>query len=52
MITPERIAEMWQEARKYGSANCWTGTSGKLAAMIVELLKEREERERELSRVS
>lgn len=43
-ITPERIEEMRQAIRKYGSGNCWTGTTGTLAVMILELLKERNER--------
>lgn len=25
--------------RRYGSANCWTGTSGKLAGKLLEILK-------------
>jgi hypothetical protein len=38
-VTPERIVEIEQHARRFGSANCWTGTSGTLATMIIELLK-------------
>jgi hypothetical protein len=38
-MTPERLIEIEQHARRFGSANCWTGTSGTLATMIVELLK-------------
>lgn len=38
-MTPERKIEIEQHARRFGSANCWTGTSGTLAAMIIELLK-------------
>lgn len=36
----ERIKEIEQIMRKYGSANCWTGTSGMLASIIFELLAE------------
>lgn len=42
MISDERITAIEQAARLYGPANCWTGTSGTLAAMIIELLNERE----------
>jgi hypothetical protein len=38
-VTPERMIEIEQHARRFGSANCWTGTSGTLATMIIELLK-------------
>lgn len=38
-MTPERFIEIEQHARRFGPANCWTGTSGTLAAMIIELLK-------------
>jgi hypothetical protein len=41
MISDERIRAIEQAARLYGPANCWTGTSGALAAMIIELLNER-----------
>lgn len=44
-ITPERVKEMWQAVRKYGSGNCWTGTTGTLAVMIFQLLQELDERE-------
>jgi len=33
------MIEIEQNARRFGSANCWTGTSGTLATMIIELLK-------------
>jgi hypothetical protein len=33
------MIQIEQHARRFGSANCWTGTSGTLAAMIIELLK-------------
>jgi hypothetical protein len=40
-MTPERLAEIEQIMNRYGSANCWTGTSGMLAAIIWELIQER-----------
>ena len=40
MITKERLIEIEQAARLFGPANCWTGTSGMLAEMIIELLRE------------
>lgn len=43
MLTDERLNEMTRAIRLYGSANCWTGTTGTLATMISELLIEREE---------
>jgi hypothetical protein len=33
---------MFEATCRYGSGNCWTGTTGELAAMIRELLAERE----------
>lgn len=39
-MTGERLQEIEQAARKYGSANCWTGITGTLAGMVVELLAE------------
>ena len=38
-MTPERLIEIEQHARRFGPANGWTGTSGTLSAMIIELLK-------------
>jgi len=32
--------ELEQLARAYGPPNCWTGTSGKLAAALLRCLKE------------
>lgn len=37
-----RLQEMFEATCRYGSGNCWTGTSGKLAEMIRQLLAERE----------
>ena len=42
-LSPERIEEMFTATCKYGSGNGWTGTSGGLAGMIRELLRERAE---------
>jgi hypothetical protein len=39
-MTPERLEEIEQIMRRFGSANCWTGTTGTLAAIIWELIKE------------
>jgi len=39
-ISRERLVEIEQHARCFGPANCWTGTSGTLSAMIIELLRE------------
>ena len=38
-ISAERLAEMRQAVLRYGPANCWTGTTGTLAAMVFELLR-------------
>lgn len=38
-IPPARLAEMREAANTYGPANCWTGTTGTLAAMVRELLE-------------
>ena len=37
-VSKERLIEIEQHARRFGPANCWTGTSGTLSAMIIELL--------------
>jgi hypothetical protein len=39
-MTPERMLEIEQIMNRFGSANCWTGTSGTLAAIIFELVQE------------
>lgn len=41
MISPDRLTEIRQAAMRYGPANCWTGDTGTLAAMILDLLKDR-----------
>lgn len=43
MLTNDELTQAEQLARRYGPANCWTGTSGTLAAWIVRLLNERSE---------
>lgn len=40
VLTDVRREEIEQAANLYGSANCWTGTSGLLATMIRELFAE------------
>ena len=40
VLTPSRRLEIEQIANLYGSANCWTGTSGMLCSIIRELLNE------------
>jgi len=42
MIPPESIARMRERMRASGPSNCWTGTSGALAADVNRLLAERE----------
>jgi hypothetical protein len=39
-MTPAKRIEAEQFARRYGSANCWTGTSGTLAAWLLLALRE------------
>ena len=39
-LSDERLSEMFTATCKYGSGNCWTGTSGTLASMVRELLRE------------
>ena len=43
MLTNDELTQAEQLARRYGPANCWTGTSGTLAAWIGRLLNERSE---------
>lgn len=40
-LTGGELDEMYRAMRCSGSANCWTGTSGYLAAMVNKLLVER-----------
>lgn len=46
------MIEIEQHARRYGPANCWTGTSGTLSAMIIELLKHIKEIEKDDQRTT
>ena len=39
-MTDADLRKAEQIARKYGAANCWTGTSGHLAGWILRLLVE------------
>ena len=41
-IPQSRLDEMRHAATLYGAANCWTGTTGMLAGMVDELLKDRD----------
>ena len=40
-LTADDVAWIERRARKVGPANCWTGTSGTLAADVIRLLAER-----------
>ena len=40
-LTADDCARMEHRAKRAGPANCWTGTSGQLAADVVRLLAER-----------
>ena len=51
MMTEQELTEAEQLARRYGPANCWTGTSGTLATWIIRLLNERSELKRELEAI-
>lgn len=42
-LTQERIDEMFEWTNRYGPHNGWAGTSGTLATMVRELLRERHE---------
>ena len=46
-VSVERMVEIEQLARRFGPANCWTGTSGTLSAMIIELLNHIKELEKD-----
>lgn len=39
-MTDKEIEEAEQIARRYGPANCWTGTSGMMAEWILKLVRE------------
>ncbi len=40
-LTADDIVRIEHRARRAGSGNCWTGTSGTLAADVIRLLAER-----------
>lgn len=40
-LTADDVVRIECRARKIGPANCWTGTSGTLAADVIRLLGER-----------
>jgi hypothetical protein len=39
-MNDDELKKAEQIARRYGAANCWTGTSGHLAGWILRLLVE------------
>ena len=39
-VTEAELIEAEQYARRFGSANCWTGTSGTLAGHVIHLIRE------------
>ena len=43
------IAEYWVLVHRHGAPNCWTGTTGKLAAALGRTLKRLEQLETEFS---
>jgi hypothetical protein len=49
-VSDERAEMMFEATCRYGSGNCWTGTTGELSAMIRELLAEREDLINQLQR--
>lgn len=40
-LTADDCARIEHRARRAGSGNCWTGTSGTLAGDVIRLLRER-----------
>jgi hypothetical protein len=44
-MTHEELTKAEQLARRVGCANCWTGTTGSLAAATMQLIREHQERE-------
>lgn len=49
-MLPSRLLEIRQTAQLFGSSNGWTGTSGKLSTMIMELIAEIEATQQSLAR--
>lgn len=50
MLTQERRQQIEQAANTFGTANCWTGTSGTFAHMIRELLAEIDRLKKEIAK--
>ena len=46
-ISPSDLARVREWCRTYGSGNCWTGTSGSVAAVMIRLVEEYEQRQKE-----
>jgi hypothetical protein len=42
VILPESLAAIVARMRRYGPSNCWTGTTGTLAADVNRLLADRQ----------
>jgi hypothetical protein len=42
-LTDEYIAQCEMDARRLGPANCWTGTSGSVAAHVMRLIEDRKQ---------
>lgn len=49
-MTNDEIQRAWILVRRYGPANCWTGTGGTLAAALGRALKEIERLQYRLDR--
>lgn len=49
-INPEEIHRVHEWVRTYGPANCWTGTSGAVAATMLKMLKHYESQSMEQGR--
>ena len=45
------IDAAWKLARLVGPANCWTGTTGSIAARLVQAMRRIEELEEEVERL-
>lgn len=39
-MSEAELIEAEQYARRFGSANCWTGTSGTMAGHVIHLIRE------------
>ena len=39
-MSEAELIEAEQFARRFGSANCWTGTSGTMAGHVIHLIRE------------